>query len=41
MRIIISRSNRSGALESDMLTGLAGLATVFSPLLGPNHFAEL
>jgi len=41
MRIVISYSNRSVALESDELTALAGLATVFSPLLGPNHFAEL
>jgi len=41
MRIVISYSNRSVTLESDKLTALAGLATVFSPLLGPNYFAGL
>jgi hypothetical protein len=41
MRISISYSNRSVTLESDKLTALAGLATVFSPLLGPDYFAGL
>jgi hypothetical protein len=41
MRIAISYSNRSATLESDKLAALAGLATVFLPLLGSDYFARL
>lgn len=39
MRIIISYSNRSATSASDKLTALAGLASYFSPVLGPQYHA--
>lgn len=41
MRLIINCSNRSATLVSDKLTALAGLASYFSPVLGPEYFAGI
>jgi hypothetical protein len=41
MRVTISHSYRSATLQSDKLTALAGLATYFSPILGPSYCAGI
>lgn len=41
MRVTISYSYRSATLQSDKLTALAGLATYFSPILGPSYCAGI